>query len=305
MTVHILFIMTKKKIIKKISLEKKLQIAYKRKIRKTEIRRKTMNMCLIRIGKSYREISKILGVSLGSCVNANKILILREDLVYGNTMRQIINLLGEGVDTKTISEITGISIHVIIDMVGLIEERKYLEGIFEEAYQRIGVDVDFDRIFVQFWRDIALGSMYLEHLDDGKLRLVYKSYSIHEGGLKIEYFDDSKSLGIKLNEIYNIDNPIYHPNLELGNKDFQKIPPKQLIYSIGIDDIDIKRLNNGRFRLRYPNFQSEGPDKFIEKFCNSEKELNSILSKMLLIDGEIKFIDTFDPLFEKNGAKEC
>ncbi len=281
--------------------------------REKEMGRTMTAAALIRMGKSYREIGRILGVSLGTCSKANKLLISQGDLVNGKLMRQIVNLLEMKVDIKTISKITVVDLNIVVDMMNLMHARKYMQGIFESLYESIGKDAEFDKIYKGFWRDFSVGSMYLEYIGN-KIKLVYQSFSDYEMGLKVEYFDDMKLLGRKLHELYNPKSKIY---LIDDKKSLQSeldykpgLDSKQSLgYSrikLEIDEIDIISLEGGKFQVNYHNpdtFDDSGEFELeffnCKTICNSKTELDSFASSLLGIDGYIVFPE--GAKFHKNG----
>ncbi|KKL98862.1 hypothetical protein LCGC14_1820200 [marine sediment metagenome] len=292
--------------------------------REKEMGRTMTAAALIHMGKTYRETCHILGVSLGTCSKANKILISQGDLVYGKVMRQITTLLSEGVDQSTISTLTGIDEHIILDMKDLIHDRKYMQGIFEGLYESFGKNPAWDKIYKGLWRDFSVGSMYLEHIGN-KTKLVYQSFSDYEMGLKAEYFDNMKLLESKVVELYNpeskiylIDDKVIRPK-ELGYKpeSDNKKALETLGISLDINDIHIKSLEGGIFQVRYTNLENPGLDEinefkleylngssvpknnFIEVICNSKLELDSFVSSLLGIEGYIGFPG--DAKLYKNG----
>lgn len=166
---------------------------------------------LIILGRNYREIQNLLGVSLNVCVKANKEMISGKEFVRAEVVRQMTRLYESGESVEIISQITGINEFMVHDVVKLIEIRIKIEGLillFTKLQGNPEMHKDtkgraWSHALKMLWRDMSLGSVDVQQLKNGRFQLERWKFSKHSHGYDISIYSDYEALGIKLRELFS------------------------------------------------------------------------------------------------------
>ena len=179
----------------------------KSKVKSETLRRKRI-ISLLNMGKSYRDIQDILGVSIRSSSRVNR-AIGNSSPEYKKIVYQITNLLKDDVCIEDISELSGTNLEFIVLIKNSIAEKKYMEDIFKSCYATYGLDPEFDKIYRMFWRDFSIGTMKIGKSDDGRLQVSYTFYSEKVMGLKTHIFSNKKAFMKGLVDLYSNGNKTF------------------------------------------------------------------------------------------------
>ncbi|KKL50950.1 hypothetical protein LCGC14_2300380 [marine sediment metagenome] len=264
----------------------------KSKVKSETLRRKRI-ISLLNMGKSYRDIQDILGVSIRSSSRVNR-AIGNSSPEYKKVVYQITNLLKDDVCIEDISELSGTNLEFIVLIKNSIAEKKYMEDLFKGCYTAYGLDPEFDKIYRMFWRDFSLGTMKIGKSDKGKFQVSYTFFSEKVMGLKTHIFSNEKLFMKGLVDLYSNGNKTfllgdYSPKkIVKGKSGPSKLRPEM---------IHVKILKNGKFSLSYPDPKSIlyghiDFDDIIEIICSTKKELINRISDLVGKECSVEFPKT-------------